>query len=129
MSLMRGLLGLLIVAALAVGFYYFYFQKTSTPGGVPAGIEAVSTTAVKNDLMGIANAERMYFSTNGRYATWDELISSGSLRMERPSRQSYVYTVEASGSGFTVTARYTGPPGANYPTMVIDQTMQIRESR
>ena len=68
---MRALLVLVVVAALALGFYYFYFQKTSTPGGMPAAIEAVSTTAVKNDLIGIANAERLYFSTNGRYTTME----------------------------------------------------------
>lgn len=125
---MRALLGLVIAAALALGFYYFYFQKSSTPGGVPAAIEAVSTTGVKNDLIAIANAERMYFSTIGKYATMAELTESGALRMEKPERDGYVYTVEASGSGFTATARYTGAAG-NYPTLVIDQTMQIRESR
>jgi len=124
---MRALLGLVVVAALALGFYYFYFQKTSTPGGMPAAIEAVSTTAVKNDLIGIANAERLYFSTNGRYATMEELTESGALRMEKPRRGDYVYTVEASGSGFTATARYTG--AGSYPTLVIDQTMEIHESR
>jgi hypothetical protein len=124
---MRGLLGLLIVAAIAVGFYYFYFEKTKTEGGTAGAIEAISTTGVKNDLNAIANAERMFFSTNGRYATWDEMVSSGELRLAKPERDGYVYTVEASASGFTVTARYRGP--GNYPTLEIDQTMQIRESR
>jgi hypothetical protein len=126
---MRALLGLLIAAAVAVGFYYFYFTKTGPEGGTAGAIEAISTTAVKNDLNGIANAERMFFSQNGRYATWDELISTGTLRMEKPERQNYVYSIEASGSGFTVTARYTGPPEMKYPTLVIDQTMEIRETR
>lgn len=126
---MRALLGLLVAAAVAVGFYYFYFTRTGPEGGTAGAIEAISTTAVKNDLNAIANTERMYFTQNGRYATWDELISSGMLRLEKPERQNYVYTVEASGSGFTVTARYTGPPEMKYPTLVIDQTMEIREIR
>ncbi len=124
---MRGLLGLLIVAAIAVGFYYFYFEKTQTEGGTAGAIEAISTTGVKNDLNAIANAERMFFANNGRYANWDELVSSGELRLEKPGRDRYVYTVEASASGFTVTARPSGP--GNYPTLEIDQTMRIRESR
>jgi hypothetical protein len=96
---------------------------------MPAAIEAISTTGVKNDLLAIANAERMHFSQHGAYVSMDELVSSGSLQIEKGGRDNYVYTVEASASGFTVTARYTGPEAANYPTLVIDQTMQIRESR
>ncbi len=126
---MRALLGLLIAAAVAVGFYYFYFTKTARLGGTAGAMEAISTTGVKNDLNGIAHAERMFFSQNGRYAEWDELISSGALRMEKSGRATYVYSIEASASGFTATARYTGPAGINYPTLVIDQTMEIRESR
>lgn len=127
---MRGLLGLVVVAAIAVAFYYFYFEKTQPDGGSGTGaaIAAISTTGVKNDLIAIANAQRMYVSTNGRYATMEELISSGELRMEKPGRENYVYTVEVSGSGFTATARYTGPAPGNHPTLTIDQTMQIRES-
>jgi hypothetical protein len=126
---MRALLGLLVAAAVAVGFYYFYFTKTGPEGGTAGAIEAISTTAVKNDLNGIAQAERMYFTQNGRYAAWEELLSTGTLRMEKPERQNYVYTIEVSGNGFTVTARHAGPAELNYPTLVIDQTMEIRESR
>lgn len=124
---MRAILGLLVVLAIALGFYYFYFQ-TSRPGGEgTSAVQAISTTAVKNDLIAIANAERMHLSEKGSYATLEELIESGELKMEKPRRENYVYTVETSGSGFTVTARYDGPPGLRYPTLVIDQTMQIRE--
>lgn len=126
---MRALLGLLVAAAVAVGFYYFYFTRSGPQGGTAGALEAISTTAVKNDLNSIAHAQRMFFAQNGRYATWDELMASGTLRMEKPERQNYVYSIAASGNGFTVTARPTGPAGANYPTLVIDQTLEIRESR
>lgn len=126
---MRALLGLLVAAVVAVGFYYFYFTKTGPEGGTAGAIEAISTTGVKNDLIQIANAERMYFVQNGRYATWEELLADGNLRMEKPERQNYAYDVEASASAFTVTARYTGPAEAGYPTLTIDQTMEIRETR
>lgn len=124
---MRALIGLLVALAVAVGFYYFYFQ-TSKPGGEGASaVQAISTTAVKNDLIAIANAERRYFTQKGAYATLDELIESSELKMEKPRRENYVYSVESSGNIFTVTARYDGPPGLRYPTLTIDQTMQIRE--
>lgn len=118
-----------MVAALAVGFYYFYFAKTQPEGGASGAIEAISTTGVKNDLIAIANAERAHFAEHGTYATLDELLSSGALQLRKLGRDGYAYAVEASGSGFTVTARYSGPAGLSYPTLVIDQTMQIRESR
>jgi len=126
---MRALLGLLVAAAVGMGFYYFYFTKTGPEGGTAGAIEAISTTGVKNDLIQIANAERMYFAQNGRYATWEELLDGGNLRLEKPERRSYAYSVETSANTFTVTARYTGPAEAGYPTLTIDQTMEIRETR
>lgn len=125
---MRAIIGLLVALAVAFGFYYFYF-KTSRPGGEgTSAVQAINTTAVKNDLIAIANAERMHLSEKGSYVSLEELIDSGELRMEKPRRENYVYTVETNGSGFTVTARYDGPPGLRYPTLTIDQTMQIRQS-
>ncbi len=127
-------MGLLIVAVIAVGGYLF-FLKQAAPGPGMVATQAISTTGVKNDLIAIAQAERMYFAQNGSYADLATLASSGTMNLARTSRDGYTYSVEPSGNGFTVTASYTAPAaempaGAappHFPTFTIDQTMEIRQ--
>lgn len=127
---MRAILSLVITAGLILGGYYIYL-KQAAPTGTNAPITSViSTTGVEMDLNSIAQAERSYNAQNGSYATFDQLVSAGDLTMTKPGRQNYDYTVDATGTGFTVTAKWTPPPGTpanvHYPTMTIDQTMELR---
>lgn len=125
---MRALIGLILAVVIGFLVYEFYFAKVEPEGPGTVATQAISLTGVKNDLNAIAQAERMHLAQNGSYATLDELISSGALQMGRRSRDGYTYEVEVSGNGFTATARHTGGPGGvRWPTLVIDQTMEIRE--
>ena len=130
---MRALLSLLIAVAIVFVAYRLYLTRTVAPGpegsSMTVPTQAITLTGVKNDLNAIAQAERAWFAEHGSYATLDELTSSGALTMKRPGRDGYSYSVNVSANGFTVTARYQGPSGLNYPVLVVDQTMQIRESR
>lgn len=123
---MRSLVGLVLAAAVTVGAYYFFLRRAQPegPGALPT--QAISITGVQNDLLAIAQAERVYFAQNGSYASLAELTSSGALTMPRAGRDGYTYSVEATASGFTATARYAGP--LKYPTFTIDETMQIRQT-
>ena len=131
---MKGLISLLIVAAISVGGYLF-FLKQAAPGPGMVATQAISLTGVQNDLVAIAQAERMYFAQNGSYADLSTLVSSGTMNMTRTSRDGYTYSVEPSGNSFTVTARYTAPPPEmpvgvappHFPTFTIDQTMEIHQ--
>ena len=82
-----GLIG--TVVTLAVGMYIYSLQvKTLQPSSAGAPSEETATiTGVKLDLIGIANAERGYVATQGKYASMDDLISGGYLttRRERPT--------------------------------------------
>ena len=93
------------VVTLAIGMYIYSLQvKTLTPGAGDGNSEDVVTiTGVKNDLIGIANAERGYMATEGKYASLDELKAGNyiSIRAERPP---YVYDVETTSSSFRATA-------------------------
>ena len=120
---MKSLISLIIACAIAFGIYYLYFRQVQTTGGGSNPTQAITTTGVKNDLNAIAQAERLYFSQNGSYATLDQLIESGSLTASKREREGYTYSVEVSSNGFTVTAR-SSRPGA--PAFSIDQSMQIR---
>jgi len=80
---------------------------------------------VKNDLIGIANAERGYLATQGKYASLDELISGNyiSVKGERPP---YIYDVEINSGSFRATATRTtkGTPAQLW----ITEDMQVQAS-
>ena len=131
---MKGLISLMVTALLGLGIYlYFLKQASPEPGMVVT--QAVSTTGVQNDLVGIAQAERMYFTQNGSYTDLPTLASTGTMNIARTGRDGYSYTTETSGNSFTVTARYTAPlpempkgvEPPHWPTYSIDQTMEIHK--
>jgi hypothetical protein len=129
-QLMRALVGILVACALLFGVYEYYLKKMPTTDVGTAPTQAISLTGVRADLLQIAQAERGYIAQNGRCASLDELTSSNSLSMSRPERDGYSYSVECSGGDFSVTARHApaaaGSP-IRYPTLAIDQNMQVRE--
>jgi hypothetical protein len=130
MEPMRPLIALLVACAAVFGVYHFYFQKMPTTDQGTSPTQAINLTGVRSDLLQIAQAERGYVAENGRCAALDDLLSSHALAMTRPERDGYTYSVECSGGDFTVTGRHApaaaGSP-IRYPTLAIDQTMQVRE--
>jgi hypothetical protein len=131
---MRGIfsfLTLVFVVAIGLMIYRSYFVG---PGGVatmgtdnPRAI--VDVTGVRNDLMMMAQAQRAFHALNGRYAPLAELQSSGNLVMD-PSRGrlGYTYSSSVTATSFRITATFSGP-ATGMPTLSIDQSMQIAESR
>ena len=115
------------VVTMAIGMYIYSLQiKTLTPGAGSGGPEEVTTiTGVKNDLIGIANAERVYQASQGKYASLDELISGNYLTI-RGERPPYVYEVETNSGSFRATATRTtkGAPAQLW----ITETMQVQAS-
>lgn len=119
-----GLLG--IVITLAVGMYLYSLQvKTLQPSAATNNAEAPLIAGVKTDLIGIANAERGYLATQGKYASLDEL-SSGNYLTVKGERAPYVYDVELSPGSFRVTATRTakGTPAQLW----ISDNMEIQSS-
>ena len=77
----RGLGFISLILALAVGAYLYSNQLSNvTPGGAGQA-NAIDVTSVRMDLIAIAQAERTYFATNGKYATL------GACRELAPSKQ------------------------------------------
>jgi len=127
---MRGLAGLLVVALLVFGVYHFYMRQMPATDQGTAPTQAISLTGVRTDLMQIGQAERGFVAQNGRCASLDELISSNSITMTRSGRDGYSYSVECSGSTYSVTATHSAAPagsGIRFPTLSLDETMQVRE--
>jgi hypothetical protein len=129
-SSMRSLVAILVAAALVFGVYHFYFKKMPVTDEGTAPTQAISLTGVRADLIQIAQSEAGYIALNGHCASMDELISSKTLALSQPERDGYSYSIECSGGEFNVAARHapaaTGSP-IRYPTLAIDQTMQVRE--
>ncbi|MGA2358063.1 MAG: hypothetical protein ABSF66_03625 [Terriglobales bacterium] len=115
------------IVTMAIAMYIYSLQvKTLTPGAGSGNPEEVATmTGVKNDLIAIANAERGYLATQGKYASLDELISGNyiSIKGERPP---YIYDVETTSSSFRATATRStkGAPAQLW----ITETMQVQAS-
>ncbi|HXP79442.1 MAG TPA: type IV pilin protein [Verrucomicrobiae bacterium] len=131
---MKGLIGILVTAAIGLGIY-MYTLKQAAPGPGMVVTQNISVVGVKNDLISIAQAERMYYTQNGSYADLSTLSSSGTMNITRTSRDGYTYTAEPAANAFTVTATYTAPPVSNpagvtpphFPTFTIDQTMEVHQ--
>jgi hypothetical protein len=115
------------IVTMAIGMYIYSLQiKTLNPGaGSGTGEEVATVTGVKNDLISIANAERGFLASQGKYASMGELIAGNyiTIKTERPP---YVYDVETSAEGFRATATRTtkGAPAQLW----ITEGMQVQAS-
>ena len=121
MSRSIGFLMVLIVAA--VGGYLYTKQANSVIAVGSNPQTTIDVTAVRNDLLGIANAERRYFASNGKYASLDELRTGGDISI--PARANYSYSAQTSETGFKIVAVYSGPDPKAPKRMAVDETMAV----
>ena len=122
---MKSLAGLLVVALLAGVVYKYYFANLQS-AGTATPTQTIDIVGVKNDLLGIAQAERAHLALHGSYASLDELTSSGELTMNRSGRNGYTYSVETGDQTFRAVAHC---PTATYPgcsNFAVDQSMEVR---
>jgi hypothetical protein len=121
-----GLLGLVI--ALAVGYFIFKAQYTQGPTGGAPPKQVIDVVGVKNDLLVIGQAERMYLASHGTYASVDQLQQDGAITFSGANRRGYNYTAEVSGGEhFRIVATPVDPAKAGWPTLAIDEMMQIAQ--
>lgn len=122
--------GLLVtVIAIAIGIYLYSKQSQTIVESVPGGTlkSAPQIAGIRGDLLSIANAERSYMVSEGKYAsTIDELVNAHYLGI-RGERPPYSYSIEASSSGFRVIATRSGED-VGPSEISIDETMQIQTS-
>jgi len=124
---MGRVIGLLVVALIAVLMYKLYFSKLQSSGtGAGTPTQTIDVVGVKNDLLGIAQAERAYQAEHGSYASLDELTSSGALTMKRTSRDGYTYDVETLASTFRAVAHCPATTNPGCTSWAIDQTMEVQ---
>jgi hypothetical protein len=125
MSRIFGFVGVLLAAGIVLYLYTRQAQTVSQLSGGGTLQSAGVLTGVKGDLIGIANAERGFNAEQGRYGSWDELLSGHYITM-KSERPPYGYEVETTSSGFRITARRSGP--GSPAQLWIDESMQIQSS-
>jgi hypothetical protein len=124
MKKVGGLLGLVI--ALGIGYFIFKAQVTTGPMGGAPPKEVIDTTGVENDLVAIGHAEQMYLASHGSYASLDQLKQEAMTTFSDGTRRGYQYSVDFDdGQHFHITATPTDPAKKRWPTVSIDETMQI----
>ena len=112
-----------VMIAVAVGGYVYMNQlRTVTAGGTTPKV-TIDVTAVRNDLLAIANAERRYWATNAKYASLDELRSNGDTPI--PSRANYTYSADVTDDAFKIIARYSGSDPTAPKSITMDETMAM----
>ncbi len=121
-----GLLGLVIVVAII--WFVMKSQLSQGPTGGQPPAETINVVGVKSDLLNIAQAEKMYLASHGNYVSVDELQQDGSITFSGANRRGYSYTAEVDdGQHFKITARPSDPAKASWPTLSIDETMQVSQ--
>jgi hypothetical protein len=128
MGRLFGFLG--IVIALAIGMYIYSRQAESSSAAAGANNPkaAINITGVKSDLISIATAERRYYASEGKYASFDELISSNYITVAR-QRPPYTYEVQTTSSGFRAVATRSGDNTSGTPAQLsVDENMEFQTS-
>lgn len=121
------IVGLVIVVAIIWFVMKAQFSSQGPTGGQPP-METIDVVGVKSDLLAIAQAERIYMASHGSYASIAELQQEGSLAFSGTGRRGYNYTADVDdGQHFKVTATPENPAKASWPTLSIDETMQVTQ--
>ena len=78
---------LTLVAVVAIGAYIYVRQTQNVmTGGTASPTGTLDLIGVKNDLVAIAKAERVYSATHGKFVSIQELREQGALTMLRERR-------------------------------------------
>jgi hypothetical protein len=116
-----------LVLAMAAGYLVFKYEFSAGRAGVASPAEAIDVTGVKADLLAIGQAERAYMASKGAYATLDQLQQDGDVTFSGADRRGYHYDSTADdGTHFKITAKPSDPAKQAWPTLTIDETMQIQ---
>ena len=126
MKAAASILGLVIV--MAIIWFVVKSQFTQGPAGGQPPKEVIDVVGVKNDLLSIAQAERMYLASHGTYCSVDQLQQDGSITFSGTNRRGYNYTADVDGGEhFKITATPSDPAKAAWPTLSIDESMQVTQ--
>ena len=117
-----GFIALIIVVGIG-GYVYIGQVQTLTPKGSPP-TAVIEVTGVRNDLIAIANAERRYFASAGKYATLEELRATNDITIA--NRANYMYSAEIGDTPFKIIAPYSGEDPHAPKRISMDESMDMK---
>jgi hypothetical protein len=89
--------------------------------------QQIDVVGIRSELLALGQAEGRYLVSHNRYATLDEL-QQDSLLTGGADRRGYHFTAAVDGNqGYTITAIPGDPEKQGWPTLAMNQTMQITE--
>jgi len=89
--------------------------------------QQVDVVGIRSELLAIGQAEGHYLVAHSTYATIEQLQQDG-LLTGGADRRGYKFSVAVNGSqGFVATATPSDADKQGWPTLAVDQTMQITE--
>jgi hypothetical protein len=89
--------------------------------------QQIDVVGIKSELLAIGQAEGRYLVEHSTYGTIEQL-QQDSLLTSAADRRGYTFSVAINGSqGFVVTATPSDADKKGWPTLAIDQTMQVTE--
>ena len=119
-------LGLIAVIIVLCAGFFVYQRSASELSEEGSPQQQIDTTAVSQRLRTIAQTERQYQASNGKYATLEELAAENLLPGGTEQR-GYTFSATISNTGFTITATPTDRDKAGWPTLEITEKMQVTE--
>ena len=125
---MRSLVGLILTLLIVFGTYKLFFAQLQSTGSA-APTRTVVVAGVKNDLVSIAQSERIYQAEHSAYGSLDQLTSSGAMSMAKTGRDGYTYDVDASATSFRVVAHCPAAADPGCSNYAIDNSMTISTLR
>jgi hypothetical protein len=125
---MKGLAGLVgLVIVLGAG-YFVYYSYLTRPGGtqVPPQ-QQIDVIDIRSNLLVIGQAERQYVVAHGAYGTLDQLRQDATPDLGTDLR-GYTFDVVPDGArSFQATARPIDSSKSGWPTLAIDETLQVTQ--
>ena len=124
MKAAASVLGLVIV--LAIIWFVIKTQVTKGPAGGPSPKQVIDVVGVRTDLLAMGQAERLYLANHGSYASLEQLKEDGAISFSGANRRGYNYTAEVNdGQHFKITAAPSAPADQGWPTLSIDENLEV----
>jgi len=119
------ILGLVVALGAAYFAYNTYLTRNGTAPAPP--LQQIDVVAIRTMLQSMAQAERQYLVAHSTYGTLDQL-QQDSLLTGGTQQRGYAFTATVDGSrGFVITAAPTDAEKAGWPTLTIDESMQVTQ--
>jgi type IV minor pilin ComP (DNA uptake receptor) len=118
-----------VVIALGIGYVLYTNSLTSAGGTQAPPQQTIDVIDIKTNLMNIGQAERSYLAAHGTYGTLEQLNQDGPPTIPAENR-GYVFSIATNGArSFVATATPIDTNKAGWPTLLIDETMTVRETK